>query len=368
MSNTTFQDLKNHIRISDVAEYIGYRLNSSAGKKYLEYRLYTGNTKVDEIVVYTTTYSQTFFSRNGYGDKGDVVNFIMNRLHLFSGYQGIGYDAVADILCKISGLENVKNKNHVVLNNEVKFSLDDYNITCNQKIIYAYLGKIRQMNASTISDFLKIGSVCTVANKAKNYTNVAFPYRVLSDPEQVVNYELRNYNLYKQEGYKGFCPGGNKSTACWIASFAPTWQDVQALYIGESALDMMSLYQLLPAKLRTNTAYISLGGNLGYGQIKDIRKLFPSAVLYLAFDNDLQGHIYDVAAAYFFVKGKQPKIFRNSSGKVIVKLENQELEIKEADFSSKDFLKSHRIEADWLRVIKAKAPGAKDFNDMLKTH
>ncbi len=365
MNNTTFQDLKNHVRISDVAEHIGYRLNTGAGKKYLEYRLYNGSTKVDEIVIYTTTYSQTFFSRNGYGDKGDVVNFILNRLHLFSGYQGIGYDAVADILCKLSGM-TFKNKNPVVSHNDVKFSLDDYDITCNQKVIYAYLGKIRQMDTSTISDFLKIGSICTVARKPKNYANVAFPYRVLTSPEEVVNFELRNYNPYKQEGYKGFCPGGNKSTACWIASFAPTWQDVQALYIGESALDMMALYQLLPAKLRVNTAYISLGGNLGYGQIKDIRNLFPNAVLYLAFDNDLQGHIYDVAAAYFFVKEKQPKIFRNSSGKVIVKLENQELEIKESDFSSLAFLKSHRIEAEWLRVIKAKASGAKDFNDMLK--
>ena len=219
MNNTSFQELKNRIKISDVAEYIGYRLNTSAGKKYLEYRLYNGNTKVDEIVIYTTSYSQTFFSRNGYGDKGDVVNFIINRLHLFSGYQGFGYDAVADILCKLAGLDIVKNKNNVVLNNEVKFCLDDYNISCNLKIIYAYLGKIRQMDASTISDFLKIGAVCTVSNKKNNYTNVAFPYRVLSNPDQVVNYELRNYNLHKQEGYKGFCPGGNKSTACWIASF-----------------------------------------------------------------------------------------------------------------------------------------------------
>lgn len=35
MSNTTFQELKNHVRISDVAEYIGYRLNTGAGKNTL---------------------------------------------------------------------------------------------------------------------------------------------------------------------------------------------------------------------------------------------------------------------------------------------------------------------------------------------
>ena len=174
MSNTTFQELKNHVRISDVAEYIGYRLNTGAGKKYLEYRLFNGGTKVDEIVIYTTSYSQTFFSRNGYGDKGDVVNFILNRLHLFSGYQGIGYDAVADILCKLSG-KQPKHENYVVSHNEVKFSLDDYDITCNQKVIYAYLGKIRMIDANTISAFIHNGSVCTVSRKPKNYANVACP-------------------------------------------------------------------------------------------------------------------------------------------------------------------------------------------------
>lgn len=366
MNNTTFQELKSRIRISDVAEHIGYRLNTGAGKKYLEYRLYNGTTKVDEIVVYTTTYSQTFFSRNGYGDKGDVVNFILNRLHLFSGYQGIGYDAVADILCKLAG-KAIQHKNTVVSAQDTRFTLEDYEITCNQKVIYAYLGKIRMIDANTISAFIRNGSVCTVARKPKNYANVAFPYRVLSAPAEIVNFELRNYNPYKQEEYKGFCSGGNKSTACWIASFASTWNNVQSLYIGESALDMIALYQLLPEHLKTNAAFISLGGNLGYGQIKDLRKLFPRAIIYLAFDNDLQGQLYDVEAAYFLIKGKEPKIFKNAENKkVVIKLDSQELIMNDSEFNSKHFLHSHGIEAEWLRIIKAQ--GVKDFNDMLKKH
>ena len=363
MNNITFQELKNRIRISDVAEHIGYRLNASAGKKYLEYRLYNGSTKVDEIVIYTTSFSQTFFSRNGYGDKGDIVNFILNRLHHFANYKGKGYDAVADILISLSGVKVIKSENHVV-SNDTNFSIDDYEVTCNQKVIYAYLGKIRMMDTDTITAFIRNGSVCTVARKNNSYVNVAFPYRVLSEPQEVVNFELRNYNPYKKEGYKGFCSGGNKSSACWIASFAPQWNDVQSLYIGESALDMMALYQLLPERMKINAAYISLGGNLGYGQIKDIKHLFPHAVIYLAFDNDLQGQIYDVEAAYYLVKGKEPKLFKNAAGKVVVKLDNQELTINDSDFNSKTFLHTHGIQAEWLRIIKAK--GAKDFNDMLK--
>ena len=64
------------------------------------------------------------------------------------------------------------------------------------------------------------------------------------------------------------------------------------------------------------------------------------------------------------VKGKEPKLFKNAAGKVVVKSDNQELTINDSDFNSKTFLHSHGIEADWLRIIKAQ--GAKDFNDMLK--
>lgn len=81
---------------------------------------------------------------------------------------------------------------------------------------------------------------------------------------------------------------------------------------------MMALYQLLPERMRINAAFISLGGNLGYGQIKDIKHLFPHAVIYLAFDNDLQGQIYDVEAAYYLVKGKEPKLFKMLQGKLLL--------------------------------------------------
>lgn len=57
----SFQDLKQRVKINDVAEYLGYTFNPSAGKRYLEYRLMNGNSKVDEIVIYTNSYSQTFF-------------------------------------------------------------------------------------------------------------------------------------------------------------------------------------------------------------------------------------------------------------------------------------------------------------------
>lgn len=39
-------------------------------------------------------------------------------------------------------------------------------------------------------------------SETENYANVAFPYRVLASPEEVVNFELRNYNPYKKKDIK----------------------------------------------------------------------------------------------------------------------------------------------------------------------
>ena len=57
----SFQDLKQRVKINDVAEYLGYTFNPSAGKRYLEYRLMNGNSKVDEIVIYQQLFTDFFF-------------------------------------------------------------------------------------------------------------------------------------------------------------------------------------------------------------------------------------------------------------------------------------------------------------------
>lgn len=367
-NSVSFQDLKNRISISEIAERIGYRLNTKAGKKYLEYKLFNGNDKIDEIVVYTNNpVSQTYFSRNGIGDKGDLISFVRNRLSYFSNYQGQDYEAVKDILCKhIGGGTLTSSYKNTCVSHVSKFDINDYVVSVNHKIIYSYLNRIRRISNDTIGDFIKIGAVRTVSKKNTQYniTNVAFPFVQLQSPGDIVNFELRNFNAYKNTSYKGFCEGGNKASACWIASFSSSWCNVKNLYIGESALDMMALYQLLPDEEKEDVAFISVGGNLVYEQIKNLRMFFPAAVIHLSFDNDIQGNIYDVEAAYYLVSGITPKIYKSNDDIVINLYDTLNMRVRTDEFSSLNYLICNNLYPNWLHIHKA--TGAKDFNDMLQ--
>lgn len=358
-----FQELKNRITISEIAEKLGYKLNASAGKKYLEYRLYIGNSKIDEIIVYNNS-NQTYFSRNGIGDKGDLINFVHNRLNMFSSYEGEGYSAVHDILTRHIGTAavNVSKDYSVPQKSSESFNLQNYEISKNQKIIYAYLGKIRKLSSSTISDFLRINSVCTVSRKETKKINVAFPFRKLGN-DGITNFELRNFNSFKNEEYKGFCTGGDKTSSCWSAVFSNDKAKVKNVYIGESALDMMALYEILPQSRKYNAAFISVGGNLVYTQIEKIFHEFPNANVHLAFDNDAQGNIYDVEASYFLIKGEKPKVYKQGD-ETIIQMDDTKENYAAQNFSAKSFLQNKNIVSE--RVIIIKPQKTKDWNDFLK--
>lgn len=360
----TFQDIKQKVTIAEVAEKIGYKLSSSASAKHLEYKLYLGNSKVDEVVIYRNVGFQTYFSR-GVGDKGDLVSFVYNRLNMFSNYTGTGYEAVYEILtkeCPCLTATAVPVREQTEVNHS--FNIEEYDVSCKQNVIYAYLNKTRGISMNTISDFLRIGSITTVSkkNQAGHYSNVAFPFRVLDEPGAIVNFELRNYNSYKKEHFKGFCTGGNKSSACWIASFASEWKKVKNLYVGESALDMMSLYEMLSTEEKKDAAFISVGGNLLVRQIMNLRKLFPNAVIHFAFDNDAMGQIYDVVAAYWLVRNVCVKGFKREDC-IVFSVDGAELTFNADNFSSLCYLIENDLYPNWLHIKKA--VGTKDFNDML---
>ena len=92
-----FQELKSRIRISEIAEKLGYQLNRRAGTaSHLEYKLYSGGTKVDEVLIYKN--EKGYFSREGIGDKGDLIDFVKNRLNMFNLLKnGDDYEVEGDL-------------------------------------------------------------------------------------------------------------------------------------------------------------------------------------------------------------------------------------------------------------------------------
>lgn len=364
-----FQELKSRIRISEIAEKLGYQLNRRAGTaSHLEYKLYFGGTKVDEVLIYKN--EKGYFSREGIGDKGDLIDFVKNRLNMFNLLKnGDDYEVVKEILCNHIGSSEERVFSCDIPRSSkgdelVTFNLENYEISKNCKVIYAYLNKIRQLSSSTIADFVKVGAISTVALKksVNKRINVAFPFKNLGKDE-ILNYELRNYNSWNNQEYKSFCSGGNKSSACWCAYFVAR-EKVQEVYIGESAIDMMALYELLPDADRKRSAFISVGGNFVYNQVKSLQEVFPKARINLAFDNDLQGNIYDVEAAFYFICNRMPKVYKKENS-VVVQLEEKKESFSADGFSSTEYLNSQGIQSPKVRIVKSCQ--SKDFNDMLKS-
>lgn len=352
-----YQELKQRIKIEDVAVYIGYVYNPRAGRSgTVEYRLYSGNQKIDEIVIYRVQ-QQSYFSRSGIGDKGDLINFVFNRLSFFPGRKSSkSWEAVSEILHSFIGHTCDRKEDIPHINNK-SFNISDYCLDLKKNILYAFLNKTRGISIHTINRFLSIGSLYTVSKIGNHYVNIAFPYRKIGGNGDIVNFELRNYRP-DVGSYKGFCPGGNKSDACWIASFASTYAEVTDLYIGESGIDMMSLMELLGTDLPDKSAFISIGGNLTGNQLKDLNKVFVNARIHLAFDNDVQGRIYSLQAAILLKEGHYKKIFNNNNGKIV--MGDQFLPL---NFDVVKYINNIKGQLDIDIIIPT--DGAKDFNELL---
>ena len=84
-NKVSFKDLKARVGIDDIAYYLGYRLDRSAGVgRYIEMVLDNGDIHTDKIIIKNPQdkSAQTYFRRNG-AKSGDVVNLIIENINSF---------------------------------------------------------------------------------------------------------------------------------------------------------------------------------------------------------------------------------------------------------------------------------------------
>lgn len=359
-SRMSFQDFRDRISIIEVAKSLGYSLNRSAGLRKPEYVLFENGKKVDEIVIYNPDDSsrQTFFSR-GYGDQGNLTYFVKNRLDRFSVCSS-GFEGVNEALNAFLGNPDMKmyKENETFAARTYDFNLKDYEVVAAAHPCMAYLANQRCISRQTIKDFIKVGAIHGVRNRKHEIFNVGFPYRVPGTSD-IVNYELRNGGSKPgAPSFKSFCAGGVKSNACWIASFGQP-KDIRNIYIGESAIDMMSLYEILGGKPRS--AYVSTGGNPVKGQIDKLQKLFPNAALNLCHDDDGTGMVDNIVVALYF-RSKEAKGFYNKAEDTLnVTVGESSYNIRRSPLADKEFLRTQGY-TDKIIVPRF----GKDFNEELK--
>ena len=296
-----FQTYKQKILIRDAALMAGYSIvpgKDGSGSVVMQ----CGGDKIVVMRPRDIT-TNRFFNPGNDRDKGDLINFIQNRLDYFSAsvkwnesqlYRGtFNATAIIAILQWMDGtyqspemqaqLSSISNRQ------QISFSLSNYDIQPLNSNGLNYLTNKRQLSLRTIQRFQPFMCMCRNLLNHKFFVyNLAFPYKV-PGIDQICNFELRNYT------YKGHAEGGNKSTACWIADFSPSHLLTREIFIFESTIDAMSYAELHEHDIQFDmVAFVSLGGSISIGQILTLRDYFPSARFHLCFDNDLQGHMYDI--------------------------------------------------------------------------
>jgi hypothetical protein len=349
------QYYKQHVSIIQLVESLGYTLNRSKGKYPKQYEHSNG----DKVIIYDKFKSprEAYFTRNNYDDKGSVVDFVKNRLSMFNVHYNSEWEGVLKVLSEYSGTSLTKDlarqdRNEKREKPKAKFDPDLFEVKPAKLDDLSYLTYERKIDEKTLNRFLPY--IRTVRMKNKPFTNIGFPYKQ-PGKEQVVGYELVNYD------FKGHAPGSQRKDAVWMANLSHAPQLVNQVFIGESAIDVMSFYQLNQHKFSFEHAvFASTGGNVLRNQAKGILKVFPQAKINTLFDNDLSGKLYDIYLAG--IKANKELHIRKTGDAIQFELKKGIFEIPVDQVSLSRFERITGIRSG-IRPIKAHG---KDFNEMLQ--
>ena len=363
-----FKDLKAKIGVDDIAYYLGYRLDRSAGVgRYIEMVLDNGGINRDKLVIKNPNdkFSQTYFHRNGM-KGGDVVNLILENINSFGESGRDLWEIVAKVMVRfanepIPDYGNSKYLEKIGYNESKTFDPKRYEAQPAEghlKHMMSYFSRrgITEETVRVFSPFL-----CRIkdlnATAYDNY-NLGFPY---TEPGsiKVLGYEIRGYN-----GYKSKAAGTNSSSAAWIVDLSNKENplDVRNVYFAESGYDIMAFYQANRVKIdKDSSVFVSLGGTFSDRQITGIMNHYSEARAVDCFDNDVPGKIYGVRMAGL-LEGLHLNIIKTDSA-VIIRTGDKEFSISTDNVSIAELGKHIHLR---YKVGQWKAaPAFKDWNDQI---
>lgn len=359
---TTFEEYKAKVSIAQVAEAIGFEFVKSKGKTQPTYERTSENGIKEQIVIKNPNdnANQHYFDRNYKG--GDVINFIKEHLNEFSqfitGQPKNDYVKINMVLSHFAGIPYTPKIETVQKAHEHK-ELDRgrYIEVAPTTSNLMYLTRERALSPATVEKFLPHITLLQDTASKGNFTNVAFPYHKPGN-EEVTNYEIRNH------GFKGMAAGGDKEHSVWLATNAETKGAVKNVIFFESAIDAMSFYELKKGYYKlADTAFVSVGGYVSQNQIKGVLDEFPQARVSTAYDNDINGRLYDVLT-YGVAIGKDIRVTKTDTT-FSFKWDNKSIQIPQDELTLNKFKEESGLKQRFGTVFKA-AGEAKDFNEQLQ--
>lgn len=143
-------------------------------------------------------------------------------------------------------------------------------------ILYGYLNKARKIDIDVINDVVKEG----LLYQSKNFNNMIF----INKPQNYLEIKGTNLNKNFKRTQKT-----RKTNYWWMG---PMKGLKKTVYICESALDALSLYNLHKRMgIVSGKVYCSIGGVANHGAIKRICREFEKCEIVMAVDTDKAGDI-----------------------------------------------------------------------------
>ena len=358
---TTFDEYKAKVSIAQVAEALGFEYVKSKGKTQPVYERTDDKGNKEQIVIrnpndYT---NQHYFDRNYKG--GDVINFVKAHLSEFANITGqsnneyvkvnmvLSHFAEIPYTPKMETVQKAQEHKEMDKSRYVEVTPTTSNLM--------YLTRERALDPATVEKFLPHITLLQDTASKGNFTNVAFPYHKPGNDE-VTNYEIRNH------GFKGMAAGGDKESSVWIATNAENNKQVKNVIFFESAIDAMSFYELKKGYYKlAETAFVSVGGYVSQNQIKSVLNEFPNARISTAYDNDINGRLYDVLT-YGVAIGKDIRVTKDDNA-FNFKWDNKSIKIPQEELTLNKFKEESGLKQKFGTVFKA-AGEAKDFNEQLQ--
>lgn len=299
-----FKDLKAKVGVDDIAYYLGYRLDRSAGVgRYIEMVLPDTTGHKDKLIIKNPKEkaAQTYFRRNG-AKGGDVVSLIRENLTSFHETGKNEWEIIGKVMARFAN-EPIPDYGDSLYLTKAGYSdsrvfdpkrYETKEMGCDFSEVMAFFAQ-RGINEETVGVFAPfIKQIRDSCHTIYKQFNIGFPYTE-AGKDKVVGYEIRGFGSFKSKA-----AGTNSTTGAWIADLShggePT--DIRNVYFAESAYDIMAFYQLNHLRLdAAHSVFVSLGGTFSDGQVKSIMAHYLEARAMDCFDNDLAGRIYGIRMA-----------------------------------------------------------------------
>lgn len=363
-----FKDLKTKVGVDDIAYYLGYRLDRSAGVgRYIEMVLPDTTGHKDKLIIKNPKEkaAQTYFRRNG-AKGGDVVSLIRENLNSFHESGRNEWEIIGKVMARFAN-EPIPDYGDSLYLAKAGYSdnrvfdpklYETKEIGSDLSEVMAFFAQ-RGINEETVAVFAPfIKQIRDSCHTTYKQFNIGFSYTE-AGKDKVVGYEIRGFGSFKSKA-----AGTNSTTGAWIADLSQGGEpaDIRNVYFAESAYDIMAFYQLNHLRLdAAHSVFVSLGGTFSDGQVKGIMSHYSEAKAMDCFDNDLAGRIYGIRMAAL-LEGIRMNIHKEDS-EIKITIGDKNFNIPNDQLSIRELRKHVHIRynvGEW----KA-AENYKDWNDQL---